>query len=101
MIPARTTDGLLANEPVDGLAKEVGVSVVPRVLLDHVHQDPAQLRRGAVPGVAPHGEPVETTVGQCLGDEVRERATASSHEQFSHGVLFSGAARLRIRKGRR
>src|SRR5262249_8621758 len=36
---------LLAGLAVHGLAEQVGVAVVPGVLLDHVHQDPAQARR--------------------------------------------------------
>ena len=33
---------LLAHFTVDGFAQEIGVTVVARVLLDHVHDDPAQ-----------------------------------------------------------
>ena len=33
---------LLAGEPVHRFAEEVGVAVVPRVLLDHVDDDPSQ-----------------------------------------------------------
>ena len=56
---------LLAGEPVNRLPDEVGVAVVPRVLLDHVDQDPSQawcLTAG--PG-AP-GQPLQAAVGQCL-----------------------------------
>src|SRR4051812_33150159 len=40
--------GLLAGLAVDRLAQQVGVAVVPGVLLDHVGEDPAQ-RRPALP----------------------------------------------------
>lgn len=33
---------LLAGLSVDGFAEEVGVAVMPRVLLDHVEHDPAK-----------------------------------------------------------
>src|SRR6266700_5074442 len=39
--------GLLAHRAVDPLAQQVGVSVVARVLLDHVGQHPAQRHRPA------------------------------------------------------
>lgn len=42
--------GLLAHRSVDPLAKKVDVAVVSRVLLDHVHQHPAQ-RDGSPPGL--------------------------------------------------
>jgi hypothetical protein len=35
-------DALLAHPAVDPLTQEVGVAVVPRVFLDHVHQDFAE-----------------------------------------------------------
>src|SRR6266508_1396216 len=38
------TRNALAHEAVDGLADQVGVAGVPRVLLDHVDQDVAQTR---------------------------------------------------------
>ena len=40
--------GLLAGGAVDRFAQQVGVAVVPGVLLDHVDDDPAQARRPAV-----------------------------------------------------
>ena len=35
----------VAGRPVDALAQEIGVSVMPRVLLDHVHENPAHRKR--------------------------------------------------------
>lgn len=40
--------GLFAGEPVDRFTDQVGVAVVPRVLLDHVDEDPTQTRRPTV-----------------------------------------------------
>ncbi len=37
----RPGGGLLADPAVDALAQQVGVSAVPRLLLDHVHQQVA------------------------------------------------------------
>jgi hypothetical protein len=38
--PSQTVQGsLLTQSPVDPLPQEVGVAVVSRILLDHVHQD--------------------------------------------------------------
>ena len=48
-MPRRTT----AHLAVDGLADQVGVAVVPGVLLDHVYDDPAQVEPLA--GMAPAG----------------------------------------------
>ena len=48
---------LVAGGAVDGLAEEVGVPVVPRVLLDHVHEDPADVAL-ALGVVAPAGHDV-------------------------------------------
>ena len=44
---------LLTHLAVDGLADQVGVAVVPGVLLDHVYDDPAQVEPLA--GMAPTG----------------------------------------------
>src|SRR5690349_16082369 len=39
----RRRRGLVAGDAVDAFADQVGVAVVPRVLLDHVHVDPADV----------------------------------------------------------
>ena len=44
----RSARRLLPGEPVDRFPEEVGMAVVPRVLLDHVEQDPAQAGASAV-----------------------------------------------------
>jgi len=49
---------LLAHAAVDLLAEKVRVAVVPRVLLDHVHKDPAKRDRPPVALVARDAEVV-------------------------------------------
>src|SRR3954447_25669067 len=67
--PESSPGRVLSDQAVDGLADEVGVTGVPRVLLDEVDQHPAQTGRNAVlPGRAP-GE-VETAVGERLGEQL-------------------------------
>src|SRR4051812_14473590 len=53
---AAQPNALPADRPVDQLADEVGMPVVPGVLLDHVHVDPAQRDLLAVPLVARVGQ---------------------------------------------
>src|SRR2546421_9017 len=62
--------GLLPGLPVDRLPQQVRVPVVPRVLLDHVHHDPAEVRRATVRPDA-LGERPQAAVGERL---VRESA---------------------------
>lgn len=59
--------GLLTGLAVDGFAQEVGVAVVPCVLLDQVEQDPAQAGRPSV-RKSTDGESVETAVGESFVD---------------------------------
>src|SRR3954451_14258924 len=59
--------GLLARDAVDAFADQVGVAVVPGVLLDHVDVEPAQ-RPFAVPLPAPGGEVEGEVASQVVGD---------------------------------
>src|ERR1035438_7861014 len=59
---------LLPGEPVHRLPEEVGMAVVPGVLLDQVEQDPSQAGCPAVGQGAP-GQPVQAAVGQRLRDQ--------------------------------
>lgn len=63
MCTGRRSAGLLAHSPVDPLAEEVCVAVVPGVFLDHVHQHLAQ-------HVAPFADDVE--VGRLRHVSLRE-----------------------------
>src|SRR6476646_6370899 len=58
--------GSVADDAVDALADQVGVAVVPRVLLDHVQVDPAQIHVRLQPRV--HEYLVEAAAGR---DRVR------------------------------
>jgi len=58
----------VAGLAIDRLAQQVGVTVVARVLLDHVYDDPPQIRRSAV-RPTPLRELIEAAVRQCLGDQ--------------------------------
>src|SRR5699024_1069370 len=60
-------DRLLPGLAVERLAQQVGVTVVPRVLLDHVGEDPAQARCLTV-GKGASGELIKTVLLQRLGD---------------------------------
>src|SRR5579872_7358958 len=55
---------LFADEPVHRLPDEVGMAVVPRVLLDHVAHDPPQTGSAAVGPGAP---------GQAVQPPIRQR----------------------------
>src|SRR6266567_2141307 len=59
---------LLAGEPVHRLPEEVGMAVVPRVLLDQMEQDPSQAGCPTVGPGAP-GQPLQAAVGHCLRDQ--------------------------------
>src|SRR3990172_3959936 len=59
---------LLAGEPVNRLPDEVGMAVVPRVLLDHVDQDPSQAGCPTVGPGAPR-QPLKAALGQRLRDQ--------------------------------
>jgi hypothetical protein len=59
---------LLSHEPVHRLPNQVGMAVVPRVLLDHVDHDPTQAGCAAVGPGAPR-ELIQAAVGQHLSDE--------------------------------
>src|SRR5262245_4076209 len=64
---------LLPGLSVYRLPDEIRVTVVPRVLLDHVAQDPAQARRGSIrPG--PLGQLIQSASRERLG-----HAGARSH----------------------
>ena len=78
---------LLADDPVDGLPDQVGVPVVPRVLLDHVEHDPPQRDRLVDSVQPPYGQGVEANPGGQLSAP-------------DHGVVVQGAKRLRIIRGR-
>ena len=83
--------GLLAGDSVDRLSDQVGMAVVPRVLLDHVDEDPAQARASAV-GPGPLGQ---TAPGRRRPAPrrraARERATASCQSAKSCSGVSSAA----------
>ena len=74
--PVPPLSRLLPGKSVHRLADEVGVSVVPRVLVDHCDEDPTQARRLAV-GPGTPGPLPQVAVGQRLRDQARERSAAS------------------------
>jgi ABC-2 type transporter len=67
---------LLAHCPVDPLAQQVGMAVVPGVLLHHVHQHPAQRHRPA-PGIRDLPDDIE--VGRRGHEPLRERNVGPPH----------------------
>src|SRR5262249_7909714 len=82
---------LLPGEPAPRLRDEVGMAVVPGVLLDHVDQDPPQAGRPPVGPGAP-GQPPQAAIGQRL----RGQGAGAGH-----GVLPQRAELLRgVLRGR-
>src|SRR5699024_897196 len=73
---------LFAGGPVDRLADEIGMAVVPGVLLDHVHDDPAQARALTI-RPAPRSESV-----QAIG--AGERAAGARHCLLPQGEVLRG-----------
>src|SRR5689334_7322802 len=59
----------LTGLTVDRLADQVGVAVVAGVLLDHVHEDPAEAEGGVLVATLPLRLLVETTVREGLVDD--------------------------------
>jgi hypothetical protein len=58
---------VLADQAVQRLPDQVGVPVVPRVLVDHVDDQPAEVH-ALIGCVAPHHQLTQVTAGQRLGD---------------------------------
>src|SRR6266571_1138633 len=65
---------LLAHPPVDPLAQQVGVAVVPGVLLHHVHHYLAQRDR-SLPGIVPD----DVEIGRLGHEPIRERDLGPPH----------------------
>ena len=90
------TRRLIAGGAVDGLPKQIGVAVVPGVLLDHVHIDPAQrivmappAAEGVVEAGARRGLPGELAL-RLEGGEVGLGGEPVDVVEVAVGVLVAG-----------
>ena len=62
------TETSLAGQPIDSLPQQIGVSIVARIFLDHVEQDPAQGAGRAVPRAPIRRLEVGTTSDEAIED---------------------------------